>query len=87
MQKSSVYFVHNLNKLQQVKLSALWILAILSTILIIITNMASSFRCSVNAWTSCWLFEAYLPSSNRKKLCVLLLFNKQNISFKIMPNS
>ncbi len=43
-QKSSVYFVHNLNKLQQVKLSALWILAILSIILIIITNMASSFR-------------------------------------------
>ncbi len=44
MQKSSVYFVHNLNKLQQVKLSALWILAILSIILIIITNMAASFR-------------------------------------------
>ncbi len=34
VQKRRVYFVHNLNKLQQVKLSALWILAILSTILI-----------------------------------------------------
>ncbi len=27
MQKRHVYFVHNLNKLQQVKLSALWIAA------------------------------------------------------------
>ncbi len=28
VQKSSVYFVHNFNKLQQVKLSAVWILAL-----------------------------------------------------------
>ncbi len=34
VQKSSVYFVHNFNKLQQVKLSAVWILAISLTILI-----------------------------------------------------
>ncbi len=34
MQKSCVYFVHNLNKLQQVKLSAVWILAISLTILV-----------------------------------------------------
>ncbi len=34
VQKSSIYFVHNLNKLQQVKLSAVWILAISLTILV-----------------------------------------------------
>ncbi len=34
VQKSSVYFVHNFNKLQQLKLSAVWILAILLRILI-----------------------------------------------------
>ncbi len=34
VQKSSVYLVHNLNKLQQVKLSAVWILAISLTILV-----------------------------------------------------
>ncbi len=34
VQKSRVYFVHNLNKLQQVKLSAVWILAISLRILI-----------------------------------------------------
>ncbi len=34
VQKSCVYFVHNFNKLQQVKLSAVWILAISLTILV-----------------------------------------------------
>ncbi len=45
VQKSSVYFVHNFNKLQQLKLSAVWILAIsLRILIIIITNMASSYQ-------------------------------------------
>ncbi len=34
VQKSSVYFMHNFNKLQQVKLSAVWILEITLTILV-----------------------------------------------------
>ncbi len=34
VQKSRVYFVHNFNKLQQLKLSAVWILEILLRILI-----------------------------------------------------
>ncbi len=34
VQKSCVYFVHNFNKLQQLKLSAVWILAISLTILV-----------------------------------------------------
>ncbi len=34
VQKSSVYFLHNFNKLQQLKLSAVWILAISLRILI-----------------------------------------------------
>ncbi len=34
VQKSSIYFVHNFNKLQQLKLSAVWILAISLTILV-----------------------------------------------------
>ncbi len=34
VQKSCVYFVHNFNKLQQLKLSAVWILEISLTILV-----------------------------------------------------
>ncbi len=33
-----------------------------------------------------WATGKHLPSSNRKKLCALLLFNKQSICFKMMPN-
>ncbi len=49
--KSSFYFVHNLNKLQQVKLLAVWILVISLTIpFIILNNMASGYQ-DLNLYT------------------------------------